>query len=252
MASPLVDRRLRVVSEATFVLAGISLLLAQLAPPDVNKACRMSSFRLWIETQGVLPCLVAFARVEKAWIRVRFSARDAARHLCAAASVQPGVGFQRDLEGRVAGFLQLTDNGASGHSVPEAYLVRRSALQLTRAWRMSAPIGEARQITEESAELRDEEYMAGVDLTNISDSLQCFCLSGALTTTRQIYSPSWTWPSCTSSAPGRWTRSCDRGQPVTQPPLRTKSIRFLCGIPSALRLINVVDLDILFVVILRC
>ena len=174
MASPLVDRRHHVVSDVTFVLASFSLLLAQLAPLGVIKACRMSSFRLWNDTQGRHLCLVAFARVEKAWILVRSSARDAACHLCAAACMQPGVSCQHDLEGQVIGFLQLTDNCHDGQSVPEAYPVRRSALRLMRAWRMPALIDEVRRITEESADQRDEEHMAGVDHTNISESLRRF------------------------------------------------------------------------------
>jgi hypothetical protein len=125
---------------------------------------------LWSDTQGELPCLVAFARVEKAWIRVRTSARDAACHLCAAARVQAGVSAQHDPEERVAGFLQLTENCNDAQPVPEAYLVRRSALQLMRAWRMSALITEIREIKQESDELRDEYYMDGVDPARISDA----------------------------------------------------------------------------------
>jgi hypothetical protein len=204
MASPLVDRRHLVVSDATFVLAGFSLLLAQLAPLGVIKACRMSSFSLWSDTHVKLPCLAAFARVEKAWVLVRISARDAACHLRAAACMQPGVSFRQCLEGRIAGFLQLTDNTHDAQSVPEAYIVRRSALQLMRAWRMSALTEQVEMITEESAELRGEEYMAGVDLVSISDSMHRLFTSGAPTPTRQIYSSSWTWPSCISSATGRW------------------------------------------------
>jgi hypothetical protein len=174
MVWPLEDRRHLVVSDATFVLAGFSALLAQLAPLGVIKACRMSSFSLWSETQSKHPCLAAFARVEKAWALVRTSARDAACHLVAAARMQPGVSSQHDLEGRVVGFLQMTDNCHDGQSVPEAYLVRRSALQLMRAWRMPALIEQVQMITDESAEQRGEEYMAGVDRNSINDSMRRF------------------------------------------------------------------------------
>ena len=94
--------------------------------------------------------------------------------------MQPDLNFQHDLEERVAGFLHLTDSCNDAQPVAEANLVRRSALLLMRAWRMPALIAEVRNITEESAESRYEEYTDGVDRASIRGSLRRFFLRAGL------------------------------------------------------------------------